>query len=175
MQVFNQMIDPQLKIIEMGSPKVLEGLANTNDTCATTDLGKIKWCKNAGQWGSDFGCCVMQDKSACPDGRSAGTLKGYPRCRGGNISDDGETNTNGQALLQSISDNELSTLNDLETKFDNKLSQYKNAFQDYLTDLTNKQNAPSASYKNKVIKNDQGVHIWVNNMGYYFQHIFCYV
>ena len=113
MQVFNQMVDPQLKIIEMGSPNVLEGLENSNS--------------------------------------------------GG---DSATTNTNGRALLQSISDNELSTLNDLETKFDNKLSQYKNAFQDYLTDLTNKQNAPSASYKNKVVKNEQGTYIWVNNMGY---------
>jgi len=112
MQVFNQMVDPQLKIIEMGSPKVLEGLENSNS--------------------------------------------------GG----DSATNTNGKALLQSITDNELSKLNDLENKFDDTLSQYKSAFQDYLTDLTNRQNAPSASYKNKVIKNDQGSYLWVNNMGY---------
>ena len=51
-------------------------------------------------------------------------------------------------------------------QFDETLVKYKNAFQDYLIDLTNKQNAPSASYKNKVIKNSQGSRFWVNNMGY---------
>ena len=81
MNVFNQMVDPQLQLIEMGSPKVLEGLENSNS--------------------------------------------------GG----DSATSTNGRQQLQAISDNELSILNNLETKFDDKLNQYKTAFQDYLTDL----------------------------------------
>ena len=105
-KIFDKMVDPQLQIIEMGSPRVLEGLENST------------------------------------------------------------TNTNGRAKLDSITNKELAILNNLETKFDEKLNQYKNAFQDYLTDLTNKQNAPSASYKNKVVKNNQGSHFWVNNMGY---------
>ena len=54
-------------------------------TCNTTDLKKIKWCKDAGPWSSDFGCCVMQNKQPCPTGRAVGSIDGYPKCKGGNI------------------------------------------------------------------------------------------
>ena len=61
-------------------------------TCNTKDLAKIKWCKDAGPWEGDFGCCVMQNKQPCPTGRalyndfwSPVNLDGYPKCKGGTI------------------------------------------------------------------------------------------
>lgn len=103
-KTFDRMVNPQLKIIEQGSPKVLEGFR-----------------ENMGP---------------------------------------------GEAKLQGISDEELKTLNNLETQFNNKLNQYKAAFKGYLTELTNQQNVQSANYKNKVITGPQGSKYWVNNMGY---------
>ena len=98
------MVDPQLRIIETGSPKVLEGFR-----------------ENMGP---------------------------------------------GEAKLQGISDEELKTLNDLETQFNNKLNQPKGSIQSYLTELSNQKNVQSANYKNKVITGPQGIKYWVNNMGY---------
>ena len=53
---------------------------------------------------------------------------GSPRVLEGleNANSDSRTSTNGRALLQSISDDELKKLNDLETQFDATLTQYKN-------------------------------------------------
>ena len=116
------MVDPQLKIIEMGSPKVLEGLENSNKEPMIADATNCKgWnCSIEGQFcptgapGASAGNFICKNKK---------WVKISERPATGD--DDSATNTNGRALLQSIADNELSTLNDLETKFDNKLSQYK--------------------------------------------------
>ena len=61
---------------------------------------KIKWCKDAGPWGGDFGCCVMQNKQPCPTGRAAGNLDGYPKCKSGSIgSSDNSGASNKLAIL----------------------------------------------------------------------------
>ena len=68
-------------------------------TCNTKDLAKIKWCKDAGPWEGDFGCCVMQNKQPCPTGRAAGNLDGYPKCKSGSIGSSGNSGASNKLAI----------------------------------------------------------------------------
>ena len=72
----------------------------------------------------------------------------------------------GRKALKKISDDELAKLSNLENKFNTTLNQYKSAFKSYLTKLATDENAPTSSYKSKVIKDSDGNFYWVNNLGY---------
>ena len=128
--------------------------AMMNDTtpknCTTTNISDIKWCHDAGPWGSDFGCCLLNDKNAkCPTGRSNGTLNGYQKCKGGTIgltkgAKKNQLNTMFKALQAKATELQQKTMafhnqHQQLTGTDGQLNQQKSSTLQQLTDLQSQQ------------------------------------
>tara|TARA_B100001063_G_C16777284_1_gene566654 strand:+ start:333 stop:1361 length:1029 start_codon:yes stop_codon:yes gene_type:complete len=71
----------------------------------------------------------------------------------------------GEDKVETINNEEIKKLESLEKSFDNTMKEYLDKYKKYLEELQTRQSSVKSMYRNKVIKDVNGTHYYVNNVG----------
>lgn len=71
----------------------------------------------------------------------------------------------GEDKVEEMNEKELKKLESLEKEFNDDMADYLSKYKKYLEELQTRQSSSQTRYRNKVIKDTNGTHYYVNNMG----------
>merc|ERR1711990_805075 len=71
----------------------------------------------------------------------------------------------GEDKVEEMNEKELKKLELLEKEFNNDMAEYLSKYKKYLEELQTRQSSSKTRYRNKVIKDTNGTHYYVNSMG----------
>ena len=71
----------------------------------------------------------------------------------------------GEDKVETVNEQEVQKLTNLENEFNKTMGEYLNKYKKYLEELQTRQTSVKTKYRNKVVKDVNGDHYYVNNMG----------
>lgn len=71
----------------------------------------------------------------------------------------------GEDKVETVNEQEVQKLTNLENEFNKTMGEYLNKYKKYLEELQTRQSSVKSKYRNKVIKDVNGDHYFVNNLG----------